>query len=104
MVDAKINLAASAYKQAANIAQQKGGLPGGDTADVSFSNMVGDAVSNTTQAIGKAEMVGQQSLVNAASMDDLVLAVSNAELALKTIVAVRDRVISAYQDIIKMPV
>jgi flagellar hook-basal body complex protein FliE len=31
-------------------------------------------------------------------------AVTNAQVALQTVVAVRDRVISAYQDILKMPI
>jgi flagellar hook-basal body complex protein FliE len=37
-------------------------------------------------------------------MTDVVTAVADAETALNTVVAIRDRVINAYQDIIKMPV
>ena len=32
------------------------------------------------------------------------MAVSNAEVALQTVVAVRDKVVSAYQDILQMPI
>jgi flagellar hook-basal body complex protein FliE len=35
---------------------------------------------------------------------DVVTAVTNAEVALDTVVAVRDRVISAYQEIMRMPI
>jgi len=34
----------------------------------------------------------------------VVTAVTNAEVTLQTVVAVRDKVISAYQDILRMPV
>jgi flagellar hook-basal body complex protein FliE len=33
-----------------------------------------------------------------------VMSVSNAEVMLQTVTAIRDKVISAYQDIIRMPV
>jgi flagellar hook-basal body complex protein FliE len=35
---------------------------------------------------------------------DAVLAISRAELALQTTVAIRDRVVAAYQDIMRMPI
>jgi flagellar hook-basal body complex protein FliE len=35
---------------------------------------------------------------------DVVIAVGRAEVALQTAVAVRDRVVSAYQDIMRMPI
>ena len=37
-------------------------------------------------------------------VSDVVLALSRAELALQTAVAVRDRVVSAYQDVMRMPI
>ena len=43
-------------------------------------------------AAGKAELV------------DVVTAVANAETTLETVVALRDRMISAYQDIMRMGV
>jgi flagellar hook-basal body complex protein FliE len=39
-----------------------------------------------------------------AELTDVVTAVSNAELTLQTVVTIRDRVIQAYQDIIRMPI
>lgn len=57
-------------------------------------NEVGDRADAgvMAQATGKAEMV------------DVVTAVAEAELTVQTIVAVRDRVISAYQEILRMPI
>jgi flagellar hook-basal body complex protein FliE len=38
------------------------------------------------------------------SLVDVVTAVAEAETTLQTVVAVRDKVIAAYQDIMKMPI
>jgi flagellar hook-basal body complex protein FliE len=35
---------------------------------------------------------------------DVVTALSRADLALQTTVALRDRVVSAYQDVMRMPI
>ena len=45
-----------------------------------------------------------QALAGKADLADVVTAVSNAELTLQTVVAVRDRVVAAYLDILKMPI
>ena len=37
-------------------------------------------------------------------MIDVVTAVANAELTLETVVAIRDQVIQAYQEVIRMPI
>jgi flagellar hook-basal body complex protein FliE len=39
-----------------------------------------------------------------ADVNDVVTAVTTAEVTLQTVVAIRDKVISAYQDILRMPV
>ena len=62
---------------------------------------------NIDQAINtqyRGEAAGVASLSNKVSPTDLAVAINNAELTLRTITSIRDRVISAYQDIIKMPV
>jgi flagellar hook-basal body complex protein FliE len=38
------------------------------------------------------------------SVTDLVIAVGRAELTLQTAVAVRDRVVAAYQEVMRMPI
>ncbi len=39
-----------------------------------------------------------------ANLQEVIIAVSSAELMMQTVVALRDKVISAYQEIIRMPV
>jgi len=70
-----------------------------------------DFASMLTQSLGNAVGSGQQAETQAMSaiggngdLTSVVTAVSRAELALQTTVAVRDRVLQAYQDIIKMQI
>ena len=72
----------------------------------------GDFASLLSQSLKGAVQTGQQAESQAVSavsggntdLTQVVTAVSRAELALQTTVAVRDRVLQAYQDIIKMPI
>ena len=71
----------------------------------SFAQLIGDAIREASQAENKSEALQMQALTtNNVDLTDLVTAVANAELSLNTVVSIRDRVINAYQDIIKMPV
>jgi flagellar hook-basal body complex protein FliE len=103
-------VALNAYAQAAsmggtNAAQTgiaKGAVGGGNG---SFGDFLEKAISETVST-GKASE--HQMAVTTAAKDnsivDVVTAVSEAETTLQTVVAVRDKVIAAYQDIIKMPI
>ena len=51
-----------------------------------------------------ADAAATQALAGQGSVSDVVLAVSRADLALQTAVAVRDRVVAAYQDVMRMPI
>ncbi len=69
-----------------------------------FSELLGTSLDKARDANYGGESMSTKALANEAELHDLVTAVSNAELTLNTVVAVRDRVISAYNDIIKMPI
>ncbi|WP_294927210.1 flagellar hook-basal body complex protein FliE [uncultured Paracoccus sp.] len=43
-------------------------------------------------------------MTGTADTHDLVQAIAQAEIALETVVAIRDRVVEAYQEILRMPV
>ena len=45
-----------------------------------------------------------KAVVGEADLVEVVTAVNSAEMALQTVVTVRDRVISAYQEILRMPI
>lgn len=70
----------------------------------SFGKLMKDALQGAVDTQYKAEDLKMESLTGKVELSDLVTAVANAELTLNTVVAVRDRVITAYQDIIRMPI
>jgi flagellar hook-basal body complex protein FliE len=98
--------AISAYKSAVGRAAQ-GDLPGGGAVD-SSANDFSMMVKNFTQnAIDKSEMSEQLSAAAAAgkaNIDQVVIAVAEAESTLNTVVAVRDKVLDAYREILRMPI
>jgi flagellar hook-basal body complex protein FliE len=51
-----------------------------------------------------AESISIKAVANEANITDVVTAVANAEMALESVVAVRDRVVQAYQNILRMPI
>ncbi len=68
-----------------------------------FSDMVSETLKSTAGAIDESANAGVQALNGNTDLVDVVTTVQNAEMVLETVVAVRDKVISAYNDIIKMP-
>lgn len=105
-MDIKAFDAASAYGKVASAALTGGGAGsvasgvGGD----SFGDLLKGMVGDLTQATRGSEKVAAQSLANKAGVVDVVTEVSNAEMVVNTVVAVRDKVIQAYQDIMRMPI
>lgn len=73
--------------------------PGGNFADL-LKSVATDAIEQNHQA----EELSKSAIVGKADLRDVVLAVNNAELTLETVVAVRDKVINAYNDIMRMPI
>ncbi len=68
----------------------------------------GDALTNALQGVVSAghdaDTKSAQAISGNGNLTDVVTAVNRAELALQTTVAVRDRVVQAYQDIMRMPI
>jgi flagellar hook-basal body complex protein FliE len=69
-----------------------------------FANLLENAGSEALHTVQAGEKASIQALAGKADLADVVSAVSNAEVTLQTVVAVRDRVVAAYLDILKMPI
>ena len=69
-----------------------------------FGDMVKSAIEDTTALHKHSEQMTIQGIQGKADIQDVVLAVSNAESALETVVAVRDTAIKAYNTIMQMPI
>ncbi len=68
-----------------------------------FQNMLTDVISETKAATGNAEQLSMKQLSGEGDLINMVTAMNNAEMAVSSVIAVRDKVISAYNDIIRMP-
>lgn len=100
---AKIVDAANAYASAlsranaAPVAEASG-------ATASFADLLSGAVGGLRDATAGSEQLTAMSLNKQANVLDVVMAVNSAEMTLETVVAVRDRVMTAYNEIMRMPI
>jgi flagellar hook-basal body complex protein FliE len=91
-------LAAAAYQ-----ATQAAATVGAEAVS-GFGGMLQRAVEGALDVGHSADAASSQAMLGQGSVSDLVMAVSRAELALQATVAIRDRVVSAYQDVMRMPI
>lgn len=73
--------------------------PGGN-----FADLVKSIGEGALEAGNKADQMTVAAIDGKANIAEVVTAVANAELALQTVVAVRDQVVQAYQEILRMPI
>jgi len=93
--------ASRAYQQAAQ-ASQGGGVAGGE--EVDFGSLVQEAIRQAGASATAAEQQGLAVAAGQADIVNVVTAIAAAETQLQTVIAVRDQVISAYQEILRMPI
>ena len=94
--------AIAAYSNTARAAVPSGELK--PQTGQTFANLLESAGDQAKQSLQSGEKASIQAMSGKADLADVVTAVSNAEVTLQTVVAVRDRVVSAYLDILKMPI
>ncbi len=99
------NAVSAAYNNAAKLIQQAAkqpAEPGGQGAD--FGKLLADSMQGVMDA-GKASDKMSLDLVNGkANVVDVVTAISQTEIAMESMVTIRDKVISAYEEIMRMPI
>lgn len=96
--------AANAYALASRITEPAQAKSIAGTGDSGFGDMVAKAVSAVEEAGVKTDQAAMAASVGKADIVDVVTAVAETELALETLVTVRDRVIGAYEEIMRMPI
>nr|WP_321984382.1 flagellar hook-basal body complex protein FliE [uncultured Lichenicoccus sp.] len=78
---------------------------GNSTSDLSgFGATLEQAMHQVVESGHEADLKSAQGIAGEASVTDVVTAVSRAQLALQSTVAIRDRVVQAYQDVMKMQI
>ena len=91
------HIASQLYTNAQNIARPDAPESGGSTL---FADMANDFMA-TMQAGENAAIAG---MTGKADAQTVVEALAASEMAIQTAVSVRDRVVEAYQEILRMPV
>jgi len=67
-------------------------------------SMFGRVAMDFAQTLAHGEQVAQQAMTGEADPHALVQALAQTELAVETAVTVRNKVVEAYQEILRMPV
>lgn len=99
-----INTAINAYASAGNIASAKGKDDTAKGGGLDFGSMLKDSLQDAIGTQKQAETISMAATRGEAQLTDVVTAVTNAEVTLQTVVGIRDRIINAYQEILRMPI
>lgn len=106
------SFAANAYQRLATLTDpMQGGAGGGAASPLeqkgggnNFGSMLTDIVGGVQEAGHTADVRASQVAQGKGDLVDVVTAVAESEVALETLVSVRDRVIAAYEEIMRMPI
>lgn len=93
--------AANAYS---NTAKQADIGPGNKESDVNFADLVRQSAKEAINTMEAGEKASAAAITGDADITQVVQAVNSAEMTLQTVVSVRDRMVSAYQQIMRMPI
>ena len=103
--------AAKAYTEALSRAADAASGAGENAAEAvakvqkhDFGSILSDVVNSTVESLQESEKAAVAATAGKADIVDVVTSITNAELTLQAVVTVRDKVIEAYQDIMKMPI
>ena len=101
-------VAANAYAALARMTDSGAGAGAGKASELgggqSFGAMLKDAIGSVMDSGKKADVQTMAMALGKANVMDVVTAVAETDVAVSTLVSVRDRVIQAYEDIMKMPI
>lgn len=98
------NIAAKAYTNTQGFGQKSPGIDLDQGDDVSFAQFLKGKLQDSVQTMKSSEQMSGKAVAGEAELTDVVQAVTSAEIALQTVVSIRDRLISAYQDVMRMPI
>jgi flagellar hook-basal body complex protein FliE len=98
-------VAANAYANLARILETGAGPgKGSEASGPSFAAVLKDAVGSVMEAGRKSDSQAIAMASGKANVMDVVTAVAETDVAVSTLVSVRDRVIQSYEDIMKMTI
>lgn len=104
------SVANAAYGQTQRLVPDSKGLlnPSSESAGTGegaeFAQLISQSLEGVVEAGKTSDALSTEMISGKANVVDVVTAVSQTELAIESVVAVRDRVISAYEKIMSMPI
>jgi flagellar hook-basal body complex protein FliE len=101
------SIAAGAYASLARSADPSAALgkaAGEGAGGPSFGAMLKDAIGSVLESGRKSDVQSQAMAAGKSNIVDVVTAVSETEVAVQALVSVRDKVIAAYEEIMRMPI
>jgi flagellar hook-basal body complex protein FliE len=81
-----------------------GSIGGSEKKGADFGDMLKSAMTDAARASKVAEHKIADQVAGKAELVDVVTAISSAQASMETVMSVRDQVISAYQEIMRMPI
>ena len=98
--------AVSAYGRALGVGKAGGTVPANAATPTAggFGGMVEAMVADASASMRQAEAASASQVAGKGDLIDVVTAIGAAESALETVVAVRDRVVNAYSEIMRMQI
>ena len=100
--------AANAYAALARLTNPSGGglnkTAGGEGGEGSFGAMLKQAIGSVVEAGRNSDAQSKALAAGKANIVDVVTAVAETEVAVEALVSVRDKVIQAYEEIMRMPI
>jgi flagellar hook-basal body complex protein FliE len=98
-------IAANAYAAAARVLDSGGAAKAvADSTGPSFGDVLKDAIGGVLDTGRKSDAQTVAMASGKANVMDVVTAVAETDVAVSTLVSVRDKVIAAYEDIMKMTI
>lgn len=96
--------AAAAYGRILSTGASKPAAAGSAAVEGGFGSLVENMIGGAATQIRAAESASAAQIAGKGDLVDVVTAIGAAEQALETVVAVRDKVVNAYQDIMRMQI
>ena len=97
-------VAANAYASIGRILDPGVAGKASDTSGPSFGDLLKNAIGDVVDGGRKADSQTDAMAAGKANVMDVVTAVAETDVKVSTLVSVRDKVIAAYEDIMKMPI
>ncbi len=95
--------AVNAYSNAAKGKPSLGTEPGDVLQQDGFADLVKNAIQEAAKIGERGEQLSIAGINDRADINQVVTAMAEAELTLQTVVTVRDKVLEAYKEILRMP-